>query len=182
MSYRLSISTQRPFKVFTTFCTSVIIGSSSFSSTAAMKGLAMGEYMLNSTFLGSTSTILRSFGCFLYSKDVMIALSPTDLPCPVAPATSRCGIFAKSTIYTSFVMVLPNATGSSIVLSWNFRELRIENMDTMEGLAFGTSIPMVPLPGIGAMIRIPIAAKLSAISSSKFLIFEMRTPCAGVIS
>ena len=85
-------------------------------------------------------------------------------------------------MYTSLVIVLPNAIGNSIVESWNLREFRIENIDTMFGLAFGTSIPIVPLPGIGAMIRIPIAAKLSAISSSRFLILEMRTPWAGVIS
>ena len=36
--------------------------------------------------------------------------------------------------------------------------------------------------GIGAMIRIPSALKLSAISSSRFLIFDMRTPGAGTIS
>lgn len=53
---------------------------------------------------------------------------------------------------------------------------------TMRGLAFGTSIPIVPLPGIGAMMRIPSADKLNAISSSKFLILEIRTPSAGVIS
>ena len=41
------------------------------------------------------------------------ARTPTDLPCPVAPATNMWGAFAKSTIKTSFVMVLPNATGSS---------------------------------------------------------------------
>ncbi len=40
----------------------------------------------------------------------------------------------------------------------------------------------MPLPGIGAMILIPRAAKLSAISSSKFLIFEILTPGAGTIS
>ena len=40
----------------------------------------------------------------------------------------------------------------------------------------------MPLPGIGAMIRIPKAAKLKAISSSKFLILLIRTPAAGTIS
>ena len=83
---------------------------------------------------------------------------------------------------TSLVMVLPIAQGSSIVDSWNFLEFRMLSIDTMLALAFGTSMPMVPLPGIGAMIRMPRAARLSAMSSSKFLIFEMRTPCAGVIS
>jgi hypothetical protein len=46
----------------------------------------------------------------------------------------------------------------------------------------GTSIPMVPLPGIGAIIRIPNADKLSAISSSRFFILEIRTPLSGTIS
>ena len=55
-------------------------------------------------------------------------------------------------------------------------------MLTIVFFAFGTSIPIVPLPGIGAMIRIPRAAKLNAISSSKFLILEIRTPAAGIIS
>ena len=41
---------------------------------------------------------------------------------------------------------------------------------------------MVPLPGIGAIIRMPKAERLRAISSSKFLIFEIRTPGAGIIS
>ena len=45
-----------------------------------------------------------------------------------------------------------------------------------------TLYEMVPLPGIGAMIRIPSAARLNAISSSRFLILEIRTPAAGTIS
>ena len=112
----------------------------------------------------------------------MIALRPTDLPCPVAPATSRCGIFAKSTMNASLVMVFPKAKGSSIVLFLNFTVSRILLMETICGLVFGTSIPMVPLPGIGAMIRMPRAERLRAISSSRLRILEIRTPSAGVIS
>ncbi len=55
-------------------------------------------------------------------------------------------------------------------------------MGTISACELGTSIPIVPLPGIGAMIRIPSAERLNAISSSRFLIFEMRTPAAGIIS
>ena len=55
-------------------------------------------------------------------------------------------------------------------------------MLTISGFELGTSIPIVPFPGIGAMIRIPNAERLNAISSSKFLIFEIRTPGAGTIS
>ena len=47
---------------------------------------------------------------------------------------------------------------------------------------FGTSIPIVPFPGIGAMILIPNAASDKAISSSKFLIFEILIPASGTIS
>ena len=56
------------------------------------------------------------------------------------------------------------------------------SIETMFGLALGTSIPIVPLPGMGAMIRIPKAARLSAMSSSRFLILDIFTPSAGVIS
>ena len=55
-------------------------------------------------------------------------------------------------------------------------------MDTMVAFLLGTSIPMVPFPGMGAMIRIPNADKDKAISSSKFLIFEIRIPASGTIS
>ena len=55
-------------------------------------------------------------------------------------------------------------------------------MDTMVEFLFGTSIPIVPFPGIGAIIRIPNAASDSAISSSKFLIFEILIPASGTIS
>ena len=55
-------------------------------------------------------------------------------------------------------------------------------MDTIEGLALGTSIPIVPFPGIGAMMRIPRAASDNAISSSRLRIFDILTPSAGVIS
>ena len=47
---------------------------------------------------------------------------------------------------------------------------------------FGTSIPMVPFPGMGAIMRIPNAARLNAISSSRFFIREILTPGAGTIS
>ena len=43
-------------------------------------------------------------------------------------------------------------------------------------------MPIVPLPGMGAMILIPRAESDNAISSSKFLIFEILTPASGMIS
>ena len=55
-------------------------------------------------------------------------------------------------------------------------------METIVDFLFGTSIPIVPLPGMGAMIRIPRADNDNAISSSKFLIFEILIPASGTIS
>ena len=52
----------------------------------------------------------------------------------------------------------------------------------MEGFLFGTSIPIVPFPGIGAIILIPNAESDKAISSSKFLILEILIPASGTIS
>ena len=52
----------------------------------------------------------------------------------------------------------------------------------MFGFLLGTSMPIVPLPGMGAMMRMPKAARLRAMSSSRFLIFDILTPSAGVIS
>ena len=74
-----------------------------------------GGYLLRQggTFLGSTNTNLSCAGCFLYSNDANIAFSPTDLPCPVAPAIRRCGILARSATKVSLEMVFPNPIGSS---------------------------------------------------------------------
>ena len=47
---------------------------------------------------------------------VMKALTPTDLPEPVVPATSRCGMRARSTTSGSPLIDLPSATGSAAVL------------------------------------------------------------------
>jgi hypothetical protein len=52
----------------------------------------------------------------------------------------------------------------------------------MVDFLLGTSIPIVPFPGIGAIILIPKADKESAISSSRFLIFEILIPASGTIS
>ena len=57
-----------------------------------------------------------------------------------------------------------------------------ECIETICGSLLGTSIPIVPLPGIGAIIRMPKAERLNAISSSRFRMREMRTPACGIIS
>jgi len=118
----------------------------------------------------------------LYSSDIRTTLMPTDLPCPVAPATSKCGILAKSATKTSFWIVFPSAIGNSIFARLKRSSVSTSRMPTVCRFLLGTSMPMVPFPGMGAMMRIPRAERLSAMSSSRFLILEIRIPLAGMIS
>ena len=111
-----------------------------------------------------------------------MTLIPTDFTCPVAPAISRWGIFVRSTMNVSILIVLPIAMGSSISDSIYFLEDKRDFIDTTDFFLFGTSIPIVPFPGIGAIILIPRAERDNAISSSRFLIFEILTPASGIIS
>ncbi len=55
----------------------------------------------------------------------MKALTATDLPEPVAPATRRCGILARSTTTGAPSMSLPSASGSLALFSWNASSARI---------------------------------------------------------
>ena len=84
----------------------------------------------------------------------------------------------------SFVIVLPIPMGSSIFscCSRYLREARMERMDTVCGVEFGTSIPIVPRPGMGAMIRTPSLLRLIAMSSSIVLIRETLIPDSGMTS
>src|SRR5690606_20850776 len=92
------------------------------------------------------------------------------------------GIFARSTTKVSLLMVFPKAMGSSISAFWNFAEAITERIETTLGFLFGTSIPIVPLPGIGAIIRMPNAESERAISSSRFFILVILIPASGTIS
>ena len=111
-----------------------------------------------------------------------MAFRPTDLPLPVAPATSRCGILVKSATNTSLLTVQPRHIGSLARLSWKAFDPSTSRMGTTCGSRLGTSMPMVPLPGMGAMMRMPRAARLSAMSSSRPRILLTRTPSCGTIS
>ena len=55
-------------------------------------------------------------------------------------------------------------------------------MLTIWGRLLGTSMPMVPLPGIGAMMRMPRAERLIDILSSRLRMREIWIPAAGTIS
>jgi len=56
-------------------------------------------------------------GSDLYTSDRIMALTPTDLPEPVVPATSRCGILPRSATTGLPAMSLPRVMVSGLVLS-----------------------------------------------------------------
>ena len=69
----------------------------------------MPSYTLISSILGSISIRRTWLGSALYSRLKIMALMPTDLPEPVVPATSKCGILAKSATTGRPTMSLPKA-------------------------------------------------------------------------
>ena len=88
----------------------------------------------------------------------------TDLPLPVAPATNKCGVLFISMNIVLPIMFLPNAT-TSLLLSIDLGISSIISLnDTPTLVLFGSSIPIVLLPGIGACILTSFAARASAIS------------------
>ena len=112
----------------------------------------------------------------------MIVLMHTDLPEPVAPAMSTCGILAMSATTGAPEMPLPRATAvgdfSRIISGLSSTSRR----ETVSIFSFGISMPTAGLPGMGASMRTPSAAMFSAMSSTRFTMRETFTPGAGCSS
>src|SRR3546814_1093017 len=69
----------------------------------------------------SSDLIRTSLAEALYSSDSTIALTATDLPEPVVPATSRCGMRDRSATVGRPAMSLPSASVSALdALSYSF--------------------------------------------------------------
>ena len=139
-------------------------------------------YFENSTIFGSIKTSFTSSGLPLYRRLSRMELTQTDLPEPVVPAMSRCGIFARSVATMLPEMSRPSTTVSLLFSCLNSLESISSRMVTMPITLFGTSIPIAALPGIGASILTPSAARFSAISSERFVILLIFTPAAGCSS
>ncbi len=77
----------------------------------------MPSYTESSSIFGSTKMRRTWRGSALYRSDRIIALTATDLPEPVVPATSRCGIRARSAITGLPAMSLPSASVSGLDVS-----------------------------------------------------------------
>ena len=134
-----------------------------------------------STIFGSININFTSCGFALYKMLVKMALIHTLLPEPVAPAISPCGIFRISVTIGSPEISSPSATVSGDSLFVNTGLLKISRRKTGLLSLLGTSIPIALFPGIGASIRISFAAKLSLISSLKFVILFTFTPGSAVL-
>ncbi len=111
-----------------------------------------------------------------------MAFTQTDLPEPVAPAMRRWGVWARSMNLASPAMSLPRTTGISIFAALKDSASMSSRRETMERVAFGTSMPTACLPGIGATMRTLEAASRRAMLSARVVILESFTPGAGRIS
>ena len=109
--------------------------------------------MFSSTRLGSTRIIRTSSGVDRISTEVIIELMKLDLPDPVAPATSRCGIFDRfaTTKLPSTSLPRPATSGW-----WSPRALPERSTSPRETISLsvlGISMPIADLPGIGERMR-----------------------------
>ena len=79
----------------------------------------MPLYTESSTTFGSIMIMRTSSGLYLKRRDMMSVLMQTDLPEPVAPAMSRCGIFAMSVTIVLPAMSFPTPNASFAFAPWN---------------------------------------------------------------
>ena len=80
-----------------------------------------------------------------------------DLPEPVVPAISMCGMRERSACTTWPAMSLPSQTESGDEPGPGSTDVRSPSV-TMFGERFGTSTPTACLPGIGARMRSSVVA------------------------
>ena len=113
----------------------------------------MPSYAVSSTRFGSTSSIRTSSGVARIITEVIMELMKLDLPEPVAPATSRCGILARLATTKPPSTSLPRPT----VIGWWSLRARAERStsprETTSLSVLGISMPIADLPGIGDRIR-----------------------------
>ena len=93
-------------------------------------------------------------------------MRPTDLPDPVVPATSKCGMAARSATMGSPAISLPRMIGRLPLASAKAAQAASSLKLTICRSALGNSIPITVLPGMGET-RALIALILRAISSAR---------------
>ena len=123
-----------------------------------------------------------SSGVELNRIEQIIPFTATDLPEPVVPATSRCGIFARSTATGAPAMSLPSPMVSFDLAFCTCSSTSTSLRYTVARVLFGTSMPTEPLPGIGATMRTRSACSDIARSFDSAEIFDSLVPGAGTNS
>lgn len=123
-----------------------------------------------------------SLGVDLNRIDRSMALTPTDLPEPVVPATSRCGIFARSVMIGRPPMSWPRASGTVDLCSSYSGDDSTSEKRTICRSSLGISMPTVVLPGITSTTRTLITASERARSLARLEMRLTLTPAAGWIS
>ena len=113
----------------------------------------MPSYGVSSTIFGSTRMRRTCSGVARVSSETNMELTKADLPEPVAPATSKCGIFCTENEVYSPSMSLPKpmsmGSGELVMLGASSTSRRC----TISRSGFGTSMPTADLPGIGVSKR-----------------------------
>ena len=139
----------------------------------------MPSYIPSSRRFGSIMRRRASAGVRRKRIEQIIALSPADLPAPVAPATRRCGIDARSATAGWPIASRPRARASGAFDSLNSLERKISRRDTVDGSGFGTSMATLPRPGTGPKTRTAPAFIASARSSARFTTWFTLMPGPG---
>src|SRR5690606_18427504 len=114
--------------------------------------------------------------------DRIMALTPTDLPEPVVPATSRWGILARSVMTGLPPMSWPRARVTGDLASSYWDDDSTSEKRTIWRFSLGISIPTVVLPGITSTTRTLVTARERARSLARLAMRLTLTPAAGWIS
>jgi len=120
-----------------------------------------------------------SSGVALNNTDMIRLLTQTVFPAPVVPAIKRCGISPRSATIGWPEMSLPIASINFDFDFWKLLPCKTSLRKTAAVELFGTSMPTLFLPGMGATMRTAAARIAKAISSDNVVILCIFTPGAG---
>ncbi len=112
------------------------------------------------------------------SSDRIMALTPTDLPEPVVPATSRCGMRTRSVKTGVPLMLLPSTSGRMASVDRKASDSNISRRNTVSRRVLGSSMPMALRPGTTAT-RADSALMERAMSSASAITRDDLMPRAG---
>src|SRR5579883_205929 len=120
-------------------------------------------------------------GVALYRIDIMKALIATDLPVPVEPAMSRCGMVARSATAMRPLMSLPRPRVSLDLEPMNSAASMFSRSQMISRSRLGTWMPTVDLPAMRST-RMLSALRARQRSSVRFVMRLYFTPASGLNS